>query len=158
MIAMHVGREQEFTALGKRWKLGRLTRAVWDEFLAWARTVLPDPLDVIAAKVDRLPEALQKQAVRDAIELSQNYLSPDSPAVRELLGSLPGSVRMLWLLLRKHQPQVTEDEAFEMLVEVGSAVMAAKFRGGERADAAEGAEPEVRDAGAGAGADGLAAP
>ena len=139
-IAAHIGREQIIDAAGRQWKFGRWDRSVWFEFLAWARTQLPNPLDKIRPVIEQLTsrqaallaqntEATTKEAellaqhldgiVRLAINESMSYLSVGSAPVADVVRSLEGTIKILWLLLRKHQPNVTEDDAFDIFDEVG---------------------------------------
>lgn len=50
----HVGREATFAALGREWRLGRWTRGVWRDWLAWAKRVLPDPLEAVSRVLDQI--------------------------------------------------------------------------------------------------------
>lgn len=117
--ASHIGREAEFQALGRTWRAGRATRAVWDAFLAWARPRIPDPLEVGRKALALYPEGQHAAIVRLAMEEAQAYLSIGSPQVMRALGSLEGMGHMLWLLLRPNHPGITEDEAFDIVMDLG---------------------------------------
>lgn len=119
MIADHVGRESVVRALGRDWRVGRWTRGIWEEWLLWLKERTPDPMQLLLAKLDKFPDHLQAEAVRHAIDRSAEYMSPGSPVVNQALGSLEGNVRLFWLLLREHQPGITEDEALAVCVELG---------------------------------------
>jgi hypothetical protein len=164
-IASHIGREVEITALDKTWRLSRLTRGLWREWFAWAKTVLPDPLKNAHEHVKNLvmeetalrqlqtalakPEAArsieesqliiakgmpldqvnlllqtisdeQKHHTTVAIDKAASMMSFGSPEINSLLAHPDGMSRLLWLALKKHQPDVTEDDAFEILLQVGN--------------------------------------
>lgn len=119
MLADHVGREQTITALGRTWRVGRWTRAVWDEWLQWLRTRIPDPLQVLKDKLDQFPQHLQGELVRQAIDRANEYLAPGSPLVTQALGSLEGNAHLFYLLLQEHQPTVTPDDALQVAMEIG---------------------------------------
>lgn len=119
MIATHVGREQTIEVDGRVWRVSRWTRAVWNEYLTWARGVLPDPVEVALKHLDHVPEKLQAAWVRMALDKKTCYLSVSSPEVQSLLASLEGTVHLLWLLLKPYQPEVTLDDAFEVAMRIG---------------------------------------
>lgn len=139
----HVGRAQQITALGQQWTIGRWDRAVWAEMFDFARGILPNPVTEAFAALDRLPliadpgkdapEAEKKAyatrstrqehaaefLVRSALDKASSYLSVGSPEMQSLLGSIEGASHLLWLLLRKAHSDVTQDQAYEILMEVG---------------------------------------
>lgn len=148
IIAPHVGREHTVEALGQTWTAGRFDLAVWDKFLSWARTQLPDPMDVaersclrLAAQERRLVEELaatrgdaekaelrgriadlqaaQTHVARIGLDKGSSYLAVSSPEVTSLLGSPRGNAKALALLLAKHHPDVTEDEASLIALDAG---------------------------------------
>lgn len=143
-IAPHVGREATLTALGQTWTASRWDLQVWDDFLAWARTALPDPMDVAIAACERTAareralserladtkdkaeakrlqgqisdlQAIQTQTMKLGMDKGSSYLAVNSPEVRSLVSSARGSAHALWLLLRKHHPDVTEEVALEII-------------------------------------------
>lgn len=139
-VAPHVGRETTLDSLGQTWTLSVWTLRVWDDFLTWARTVLPDPLDEAEKSCLRLarqerpvrarlaaaagPErealeadlndlmVLQTRIVELGTQASRRYLSVDSPEVQSLLSSPRGTARLLRLLLAAHHPGIDDDGAF----------------------------------------------
>jgi len=118
-LAAHIGRETEIRALGSTWRLGRWDRGVWRRFLDWAKTQLPDPLEEALKVVDRLKEPAASNLVQRALAEKTTFLSIGSPRVAELLQSLEGGVYLLYLLLQKHHPGITEDDAMEIGMEYG---------------------------------------
>lgn len=149
-LAPHLGRETELKALGKTWTLARWTRDVWEEFLVWARTQLPDPIEVALRHVDQLPPAIAEKLVAEALKQATGYLSIGSPRVTELLNSPEGITRLIWLLLRKHHPEASEDTALAIVFEVGAESLQAKIdqaAGVQSAPAGNGPGPAVAQPG-----------
>lgn len=64
MNADHIGRECVETINGKSWTFARCTRAVHQDFAAFARTLLPNPVDAVLANLDKI-------ALKDAAALRQ---------------------------------------------------------------------------------------
>lgn len=112
----HVGREQTEQALGERWTFGRWDRAVWADFFAYARTVLPNPVEVAAKSIDKLPQPAAEFLVRCALDKACSYLSVGSPEVQSFLSSIEGGSYLAYLLLRKHHPTLSEDDAFNVFM------------------------------------------
>jgi hypothetical protein len=134
--ASYRGRETETKALGKTWRVSRWTLNVLDEFNDWARTILPDPLAVAEKEVLRLQRGArtvredrelddeekqfrlqgnleqQERISRLAMDEATSYLSLQSKQFQSLINSARGAAHLLLLLLREHQPDITEDVAF----------------------------------------------
>jgi len=120
-----LGREQEIDVLGRRWKVGRWTMGVWRELLEWARPQIPNPLDAIAKHLNSFSLDAQKYAVDQALDASRSFLSIGSPEIQSVLNSLEGGVRLLWLLLKTHQQNATEDDAYQVAMALGRDRLAA---------------------------------
>jgi hypothetical protein len=152
-VAEHVGRECTFDALGKPWTASRWSRRVWNDFVEWAKPLVPDPLEValrhvdaatlkdaeivrrlrqadlveeVAAKAEGRPPVMiaplyspiANDMVKAAQERAETYLHINSMAIQSVVKSLPGESYLFFLLLRKHQPTVTPDQAEEILEEL----------------------------------------
>lgn len=120
----HLGREIEFEALGKRWKLARLTMAVWASVWDWVKPRLPDPFDGLERFVDKATTEQFAQLVTRAQERQMAMRSLDSPEVQALLSTLEGKIEQFYCQLKVHHPDVTRDQAFEILAAVGEAEVA----------------------------------
>ena len=127
MEANHIGRESEIQAIGSTWKVGRWTRAVWADWLDWAKTQLPDPLAIVKKDLETWPKEVQEYLVRQALDRATRALSIGSPEVSLLLDSPEGSCRLLYHLLKKNHPDVTEDDAMDILFEVGQEELKKRF-------------------------------
>lgn len=62
---------------------------------------------------------VQKQLSKDAVLEAAKVISLGSPKAYELINSPEGAVYLLFLLMQKYQPEVTEDEAAEVYIQVG---------------------------------------
>lgn len=51
---------------------------------------------------------------RRALDKASSYLSFNSPEMNSLIGSVVGSGHLMYLLLKKHHPDVDEDTAFDV--------------------------------------------
>jgi hypothetical protein len=140
MSASHVGRETTVEAMGRTWRVQRVERAVWSALLEWAKPRIPDPLAVAERMLARLPAEHHKEIVRLGMEASAEYLSIGSPQVMRCVSSVEGMTHLMYLLLQKHQPGTTEDEAFAIIMEIGQDRMrgVVKEAGGTVPPAAEG--------------------
>src|SRR5262245_43027442 len=112
MAAEHIGREQEIQALGRTWRLSRFTRALWAQFLEWARKVIPNPLDVIKPHLKDFTVEQQNLLVEKAGERALNHLQENGKDTQALLNSADGAAYLLYLLLQQHHPEATLDDAF----------------------------------------------
>ena len=126
-ISPHIGREQVFEALGKSWRLSRWERRVWWELLDWARSKIPDPVETINKHLEKMPEKAVKHAVEAALNASRTFLSITSPEVQAMLQSMEGMVKTMYLLLLEHQKDVTEDEAYAIVMGFGAEEIQRRF-------------------------------
>jgi hypothetical protein len=126
-LAAHIGRETEIKALGQTWKLARLDRGIWRKWIDWAKTQLPDPVEEALKVVDRLKPEVASAVVQKALEEKTSFLSLESPKVAALMRAPEGMMQLLYLLLKKHQPEATEDDAMAIVMEVGEATTHANF-------------------------------
>jgi len=140
-VAQHIGREATIEGVcGRAWKLPRLTRGITVKFEEWAGAQLANPIKAAREEVEALAvraveikrdkslddetraELLaanlrqREQITEAAIERSQ---VPMSARANALLNTQAGATHMLYLLLKVHQPDVTEEQAFDVLMEIG---------------------------------------
>lgn len=80
---------------------------------------LPPPIRM-APQYVQLADVMAQRA----LDKASSYLSFNSPEMTSLLSSVPGETRIFWLLLKKHHPDVTEDDAFEIKMEIGQIKLA----------------------------------
>lgn len=111
-----IGKEQVITIEGKQYKLARLTRGIMKDFANWAKSLLPNPLDVVAQKLHLFKDfpELQQMMVKEAVKDAKTFGEITSPEVQEIMDSFDGQVKMVTMLLQVHQPEITEDVAFDL--------------------------------------------
>lgn len=118
-MANYIGKETQITVGQKTYKLARLTRGIMHEFAEWAKSQIPNPLNVVAEKLplfDKYPH-LQDMMVKQAVKDSKTYGDVNSHEVQAIAGSMDGQIKMVTLLLKANHPEVTEDEAFEIAMQ-----------------------------------------
>jgi hypothetical protein len=123
MSAKHIGRETEVEALGQTWRLSRLTRALWEDWLAWARPRIPNPLAAVRQDLANWPEEDREMLVKAALDSYSAVLTINSKQARDMLSTIEGSTKMVQLLLRQHHPNMTEEKALEIMMELGQQKM-----------------------------------
>lgn len=119
----HVGQEHTFEALGRTWKFGRWTLAVWREIVAWAKTVLPDLKAegvALAKSLEGCPEA-QKEVVQSVLDELRLPLGPNHPRIVALIDTMEGCVKVVHLLLKSGGTDASEEDAYELALSVGMA-------------------------------------
>lgn len=116
-----LGQELQFTALGRRWKTARQKHSINREFVAWVKPQLGDPMARLKSVVKDLPESVALEAYRDAKKEAEEIEALDwnSPAVVRFRQTTAGIVYNLYLLLRPYQPDVTEQDAADIINEIG---------------------------------------
>lgn len=137
----HVGRSQTVEALGKTWTLSRWSRAVWNDFLAWAKTKLPDPrVEGRKTLASLLPQEGDAPDMRAALAEARNatakqineetleYLTVNSKRVNALLDTMEGTEYLTYLLLRGEHPEADTELAYQIVLSVGSEAMSEKLK------------------------------
>lgn len=120
MSADHVGREQTITVDGKAYRLGRLRRKEWREFHEWGRSLLPNVLEVLAGSIEKYPANLQPLMASEAVQMVNE---PIERRTSSLLDTPSGWAKLVELLLREHHPDITEDDAWDVSVEIKAQMM-----------------------------------
>jgi hypothetical protein len=120
MLARHVGREQEITdAQGRKWRLSRWTRGTWAALLEWARPRVPDRFALAKQALAAFPEHLHEGIAAHAVEAAAIPFGIGHPGVQAAVNGLEGTVHVVWLLLKPHHPDATEDDAFDLVMAIG---------------------------------------
>lgn len=79
----------------------------------------PDADPDLLAHLIRTNSDEQKHAATIGIDKAASHLSLDSAETQSLLKNLEGLSHLLFLLLKKHQPEVTPEEAYDVLLAIG---------------------------------------
>lgn len=117
MSASHVGREQTITVCGKVYRLGRLQRKEWREFHEWAVQLLPNVLETLAQSIEKYPAELQRLMASEAVAMVNE---PVERRTNALIDTASGWAKIVELLLREHHPDITEEEAWDVAMEMKS--------------------------------------
>ncbi len=125
-IAPQVGQEATLPGVhfGRTWKIGRLTLAVWNGLLDWARPKLPNPHASLERVIDRVSPEAAALLMREANDAAVRMQSLKSPEVRYLVQETPeGQVEQFYQLLRavEGQGEVTREQAWEIMAAIGDA-------------------------------------
>jgi hypothetical protein len=83
--------------------------------MAWAKTVLPDPLQGLWENIKDMPEPIQKRLLDNAEKRASLRGTSNDPDAMNLLQSPEGIKKILCLLFQKHQPYMTEDEIMDVV-------------------------------------------
>lgn len=118
---LQLGKETTVHARGKKYTLGRVTLAVIFGFGEWIKEQLGDPFALAERFVGRLPAdewtRLFKEAEATARELEAFTLATE--VARRFMKTERGAAKLGQLMLQEHHPDVSEDEAFDVLAEIG---------------------------------------
>lgn len=115
------GKETTVQAHGRSWKLARLDLGVIRGFRDWVREQLGDYGAVAERFIDKLPADKAMQLVKDVSEVEKQLrgFTLQCPIAQQYLATESGAAKLVHLLLVKHQPEATEDDAFAIVVELG---------------------------------------
>lgn len=113
------------SALGKPWTFSRQRVTALDKFVAWVRSQLSDPVERLRTIIDKLPPDVALAELREAKKQAEelDYLDWLSPQVQRFLpfnqknGTVhaAGAAHFTLLLLEKHHPEATLDDAVAIL-------------------------------------------
>lgn len=151
-MANHVGQSTKIKdSQGRVWTISRQERRHAKQFEEWAKSRIKDPravakdatLDLAKEEVKIRKDASlaadekeamvfalrQQQAVysKSALELASGELSMEHPLVKALAATTDGMSEITRILLADHHPDVTWDDAFALLNDVGQEVIAEAF-------------------------------
>ncbi len=133
---MNLPQEQTVVIDGTEYRLSKFTLPLYQEFLAWAKSVLPDPWEGIAEKIKGLPDALAKYIIDKAEERASKRGTLQDVDTEALAQTPAGLRKILSLLFRKHHPALTEEQVMEVIekgiAEKGEDFFASCFPEGSR--------------------------
>jgi hypothetical protein len=118
---LKLGKEHVVEALGQKWTFGRLSLAVIRAFRDWIEQQLPDPMAMGEKFFNLLPPDEQLARVKAAESTKQQLkcFTLKSDLAKEYMGTEQGAAKLVQLLLQKHHPDVSEDDAFLILQDIG---------------------------------------
>lgn len=108
--------ELSLTIRGKTYLISEFKLKELAELQTWIQGHILHPIDQIKDRLNGLSDkermALLSEARHDAVDWPPQV--GDKDGARLLVMTMPGQVEALYVGLRKHQPEVTRDEAFEV--------------------------------------------
>ena len=117
---LKLGKETVVTALGQKWTIGRPELRVIRDFRDWIEKQLPDPMSMGEKFFNLLPPDEQLARVKAAEDAKQQLkcFTLQGSLAKTYLAMEEGAAVFMQLLLRKHHPDVTLEQAFEILQEI----------------------------------------
>lgn len=117
-----LGREVVKTVGGKAYRFARLERSIVEEFRDWIATQEGDPFTNVKELIGVLDPAAARTWVAEAKEVKDQLrsFSLGCPLAQRYLKTEIGQGELCYLLLRKHQPEITRDEAFAVWTAIGA--------------------------------------
>lgn len=117
---MSLGKETEIQALGKTWRVGRMTLGIIEAWFDWVASRVGDPYAVAKSMIKDLSREDATELLKQAKKTKQQLDSLDlNGEIAEMFLSTPSGVtRMFMLLLKQHHPEMDADTAFAILGEL----------------------------------------
>jgi hypothetical protein len=102
------------------YRIAPLSFAALGELENWVNRQFPDPRAVAKEMIDAgLPDAVAEKVAMEAFRLArQGSVKINSPEAAEVLATPAGAVQVLWLALRKHQPNLLRADVEKMIDEI----------------------------------------
>jgi len=118
---LSLGKETRIAALGRSWKVGRLELHVIKGFRDWIAERIGDPYEPAMRLLNLVPPAEGMKLVNEAraVEKQLQCFSMQSALAKEHLATEEGVARLFYLLLQANHPDVSEEEAFQVVQALG---------------------------------------
>jgi hypothetical protein len=123
---LQLGQDTTITALGKEWTISRLELRIVRAFKEYVASIVGDPYSQIDDRLfDLLPREEQLVMLRQAKQDKEDLacFSLNSALAKRFLQMEEGIAVFGQLMLKKHHPDVTLDEAFDVWMAVGQKQM-----------------------------------
>jgi hypothetical protein len=120
VAVLKLGKETTVNALGKTWTIDRPELKVIRGFRDWIEEQLPDPMAIGEKYFAMLPPEEQLRRVKEAEDAKHQLkcFTLQSPLAKQYMAMEEGAAKLTQLLLQKHHPDVTVEEAFMVLQEI----------------------------------------
>ncbi len=123
---LQLGQDTSVKALGKEWTISRLELRIVRAFKEYVAGIVGDPYAQINDRLfDLLPQeeqlAMLRQAKQDKEDLA--CFSLNGPLAKRFLQMEEGIAVFGQLMLKKHHPDITQEEAFDVWLSVGQEQM-----------------------------------
>ena len=110
-----IAKPASFELNNKVYTLSRFTRKHSDAFVEWAKKVLPNPVDEVIARIDKLPLEIQIRMSSMLTKMLSCKMTIDCPECAALFYSMDGQYKIMMLLLQANHPELTDDQAWEII-------------------------------------------
>jgi hypothetical protein len=138
---------KEVTIGGNQYKLAPITIRDYQEIADEYREQTPDPVKLLLATANDLPESMRDQFIRDHLDEAfaekKKRGALNDEGFREYLESGEGVSKLLARSIRKHHSNLTDDQAADLMAE-GVAEHGESFLAGVFPQAAKGADVRGR--------------
>jgi hypothetical protein len=117
-----LGREVTKTVNGKAYTFSRLERHIIEGFRDWIADQVGDPFADVERLLDKLPADEAKAMVKEAKETRDQLrsFSLGCPLAQRFLRTEIGMGQLAFLQLRGHHPDITPDDAFQVVLTLGA--------------------------------------
>ena len=114
---LKLGKETRVNSQGQTWTIGRPELKVIREFRDWIADNLPDPMSIGEKFFNMLPQGEQLARVKEAEDarMQLRCFTLQSPLAKKYMAMEEGAAKLFQLLLQKHHPDVTTEQAFAVL-------------------------------------------
>ncbi len=113
------GLGSEVTISGETYALGPLNRSDWAEIERRIISLRPDPIQAARELARGAPVEVAKEILTQAYRDMQKAVTVTAGEMDDWGKTLDGMVFQFWLQVRKTRPEVTEDQAGELLETAG---------------------------------------
>lgn len=104
---------------GREYRFAPLRLRDWGEIERRILATRPDPLDLVLPKLVDLPEHAQRQLLAVAYDDARRGRRVTAAEMNEWLTTPEGRVVQFWLSIRQHHPDVTLEQAEELIYLAG---------------------------------------
>lgn len=103
----------------RKWLLPRDEMMRWAEMWDWMKPRMPDPFRHLEKIIDKMTVDQAREEIKLAQERELAMMTIDSPEAMILLDSVEGRVHKFFVLLRMNHPDITEEECYHILEQIG---------------------------------------
>ncbi len=105
----------------KTWRLAPPRLGDWAQIEAAARAARPGWVDEVSRCLAGQPEEVQRRMLEAAYDARRRSAVVSGDELREWLRTAAGRLQLFWLMLRRHQPQLSWQQAAELAEALGRA-------------------------------------
>lgn len=110
----HLGKEVTLTIGGKDYTFSRLERREHMAWMDYANKQLGCPLAEARKNMEGFPPHIQEVLFKDALERKKLRSNPECEDYQVFMRSWQGAMKLMQLLLKKHHPDLSEEQVEEV--------------------------------------------